>query len=173
MQAFMTGLMVLAGMILLAACANLGSLFAARAADRSREVALRLALGSSRWLILRQLFTEGLMLSLAGGAIGLLTGFLLLRGLNRWQPFPKYPVHIASAPDASVIVVVLLLTIASGFVFSAIPVRQTLRINAYEMVKSGSMERKRRRITLRDVWWSPKFPFARFWSLRRWWPFVE
>lgn len=151
MQAFMTGLMVLAGMILLAACANLGSLFAARAADRSREVALRLALGSSRWLILRQLFTEGLMLSLAGGAIGLLTGFLLLRGLNRWQPFPKYPVHIASAPDASVIVVVLLLTIASGFVFSAIPVRQTLRINAYEMVKSGSMERKRRRITLRDV----------------------
>lgn len=151
MQAFMTGLMVLAGMILLAACANLGSLFAARAADRSREVALRLALGSSRWRILRQLFTEGLMLSLVGGAIGLLTGFLLLRGLNRWQPFPKYPVHIASAPDASVIVVVLLLTIVSGFVFSAIPVRQTLRINAYEMVKSGAMDRARRRITLRDV----------------------
>ena len=53
-RAFMAGLMLLAGLILLAACANLGSLFAARAADRAKEVALRLALGSRRGLILRQ-----------------------------------------------------------------------------------------------------------------------
>jgi predicted permease len=81
----------------------------------------------------------------------LLTGFLLLRGLSRWQPFPKYPVHIPVAPDANVIVAALLLTIASGFLFSAIPVRQMFRISAYEMVKSGGTERARRRITLRDV----------------------
>ena len=84
-SAFLTGLMLLAGLILLAACANLGSLFAARAADRSREVALRLALGSSRSRILRSVFTEAMLISLAGGASGSWGSVLLLRALSVWS----------------------------------------------------------------------------------------
>src|ERR1700760_868795 len=68
-RAFMAGLMLLAGLILLAACANLGSLFAARAADRAKDVALRLALGSPRALILRRMLTEAVAVSIVGGII--------------------------------------------------------------------------------------------------------
>jgi predicted permease len=148
---FLTGLMLLAGLILVAACANLGSLFAARAADRSREVALRLALGASRGRILRQLFTEATMISLIGGAVGLWGGVVLLRALSAWQPFPKWPVHVPVTPNATVYGVALLLTLASGFLFGAVPVRQILRTDPYELVKAGSTGKVGRRITVRDM----------------------
>jgi predicted permease len=147
----MTGLMLLAGLILLAACTNLGSLFAARAADRSREVALRLALGAGRLRILRQLFTEAILISLVGGAAGLLGSVVLVRALSLWQPFTKYPIHLQVKPDANVYGVALLLALASGLLFGAVPVRQVLRTDPYEIVKSGSLGRVGRRITVRDL----------------------
>jgi predicted permease len=150
-QAFLAGLMLLAGLILLAACANLGSLFAARAADRSREVALRLALGSSRKRILRGLFTEAGLISLVGGAVGLWASVLLLRWLSVWQPFGNFPVHTPVNPDASVYAVALLLTFVSGLLFGSVPISQVLRTNPYEVVKSGSVARVGRRITARDA----------------------
>ena len=150
-KAFMTALMSLAGLILLAACANLGSLFAARAADRSREVALRLALGASRARILRQLFTEAILLSVAGGVVGLWGSVALLSGLSAWQPFSKWPVHVPVNPDAYVYGVALLLTLASGFLFGAVPVRQVFHTDPYEIVKSGSLARVGTRITIREL----------------------
>jgi predicted permease len=149
-RAFLAGLMLLSGLILLAACANLGSLFAARAADRSREVALRLALGSSRTRILRGLFTEAILIALAGGAAGLAGSIVLLRALSAWHPFPRWPVHLSVNPDANVYAMALLLALVSGFLFGAVPVRQVLHTNPYEVVKSGSNPRPGRRISLRD-----------------------
>jgi predicted permease len=148
---FVAGLSLLAGLILLAACANLGSLFSARAADRSREVALRLALGSSRKRILRQLFTEAGLISLAGGAVGLLGSEFLLRWLSTWQPVSGAPVHIPVTPDAKLYVVALLLALVSGFLFGIVPVRQVLRTNPYEIVKAGPSARMGRRVTVRDI----------------------
>jgi predicted permease len=150
-KAFFSGLMLLAGLILLAACANLGSLFAARAADRSREVALRLALGSTRRRLLRQLFTEALMVSLIGGALGVWGSVMLLHGLRVWQPMPRYPMHMPVTPDATVYLVAFLLAVVSGLLFGAVPVRQVLQASPYEIIKSGSMGHLGRRVSLRDV----------------------
>ena len=67
-RGFLAGVLGLAGIVLLAACANLGSLFAVRTADRMREIAIRMAIGSSRWRIVRQILAEAIVISLLGGA---------------------------------------------------------------------------------------------------------
>ncbi|HEY1985443.1 MAG TPA: ABC transporter permease [Terracidiphilus sp.] len=151
-RAFMSGLMLLAGLILLAACANLGSLFAARAADRGKETALRLALGSRRGTIMRQMLTEAVMVSLAGGAAGLAGGLLILRFLSAWQPIPDIPINVPVNPDAGTYFVALLLALASGLMFGMVPVRQVLRSDPWQMIRTGmSSASAKRRFTLRDV----------------------
>ncbi len=150
-RAFLTMLMLLASLILLAACANLGSLFAARAADRTKEIAMRLSLGSSRKRILRQFLTEAVIISLVGGGAGLAGGIVLLRWLSAWQSLPTFPIHIPVNPDAKVYGVTLLLSLASGLIFGMVPVRQVLRVNPYEAIKAGSTGTIGRRVTTRDI----------------------
>jgi len=151
-RAFMAGLMLLAGLILLAACANLGSLFAARAADRAKEVALRLALGSRRGRILRQLLSEALLVSLAGGAIGLAGGVEILKVLSSWNPFPDTPIHVPASPDVRTYAVALPLAVASGLLFGMVPVRQVFRADPWQVIHTGtSGAGALRRFTLRDL----------------------
>ncbi|HEY3707616.1 MAG TPA: ABC transporter permease [Terracidiphilus sp.] len=151
-KAFMAGLMGLAGLILLAASANLGSLFAARAADRGKEVALRLALGSKRGLILRQLLTEAVMVSLAGGVLGLGGGIVLLRLLSAWQPIPDIPINVPVNPDSRTYAVALGLALFSGLLFGIMPVRQVMRSDPWQVIRTGqSVAGTMRRLTLRDV----------------------
>jgi predicted permease len=150
-RAFLSGMMLLAALILLAACANLGNLSAARAADRSREIALRLALGSSRRRILRQLLTEAMLVSLMGGATGLLGAVVLLRWLSVWQPISSFPANVPVNPDVRVYAVAVLLSLVSGLLFGIVPVRQVLRTDPWQAVKAGSVDAIGRKLNLRDL----------------------
>jgi predicted permease len=151
-RAFMAGLMLLAGLILLAACANLGSLFAARSADRAKETAMRLALGSRRGMILRQMLTEAVLVSLAGGAVGLAGGVVILRFLSTWQPIPDTPINVPVNPDAGTYIVALLLALGSGLLFGMLPVRQVLRADPWQVIRTGAAGVGGvRRLTMRDV----------------------
>src|SRR5882724_6697820 len=97
------------------------SLFAARASDRIRELALRVALGASHWRLVRQLMTEAMVVSLIGGAAGLVIASLLLGGLNRWDsPYGRLEVNV----DARVYFVALTWTLISAVFFGIVPARQ-------------------------------------------------
>ena len=135
-RGFLYSVTVLALLVLAAACANLASLFAARVADRSRELALRVALGSSRRRLVRQLLTEALTVSLMGGAAGLAGAHLLLGLLNRWHRLEE--AHLVLSVDARLYLAGLVLTVGSALLFGMVPARQVWRSSPLEMIKSGS-----------------------------------
>ena len=135
-RGFLYSVTALALLVLAAACANLASLFAARVADRSQELALRVALGSGRRRLLRQLLTEALLVSLAGGAAGLLGAALLLGVLNRWHRLQE--AHLVLSVDARLYLAGLALTVGSALLFGMVPARRAWRSSPLEMMKSGS-----------------------------------
>lgn len=108
LNGFLTGVMVLAGIVLLAACANLGSLFALRTMDRTREIAIRVAIGSNRWRIFRQVLIEALLVAIFAGAVACVLAWLALTGLANWRPPTPFPFKFLVLPQASLIVVALL-----------------------------------------------------------------
>ena len=148
-RGFLWSVTVLALLVLAAACANLATLFAARTADRSRELALRVALGSSRRRLVRQLLTEAVMVSLMGGAAGLAGADLLLGVLNRSRPFVG---SLTVSVDVSVYLAGLALTLGSALLFGLAPAWQTWRSSPLQMMKSGGADAMRlRRFALRDL----------------------
>jgi predicted permease len=136
-RGFLEGVTALALLVLVAACANLASLFAARAADRSRELALRAALGASQWRLMRQLMTEALLLSTLGGAAGLVVAGLLLSGLDRWEsPYG----HVAVSVDARVSLAALTFSLVSALLFGLLPARQVWQSSPLPAMKGGTAE---------------------------------
>jgi predicted permease len=146
---FLYSVTALALLVLVAACANLASLFAARVADRSPELALRMAVGARGWQLVRQLMTEAMVLSLLGGAAGLVTAALLLGALNRWQS--SYG-HLAVDVDARVYLVALAFALISTLLFGIIPARQVWQSSPLRAMKGGAAEQElQRRFGLRDL----------------------
>jgi len=151
-RGFLAGVMVLAGIVLLAACANLGGLFAARTADRAREIAIRMALGSSRWRILRQLLVEAFVISILGGAFACGLSWMALTGLASWHPPTRYPMKFFVLPQPSLILMAFLISVVAGVVFGMMPLRQIFKTDPNEAIKSGgSQSYAGRRWALRDV----------------------
>jgi predicted permease len=148
-RGFLYSVTGLALLVLVAACANLASLFAARASDRSRELGLRVALGASDWRLVRQLMTEAMVVSLIGGTAGLVTASLLLGVLNRWDsPYG----HLAVNVDARVYVVALILTLISALFFGIVPARQAWQSSPLQAMKSGPVDSMPlRRFASRDL----------------------
>lgn len=145
-------IMLLAFLVLFAACANLAGIFAARAADRSGELAIRLAIGSSRWMVLRQLIIEAILVSVAGGLLGSLCARLALGVLSHLRLTGDFPNHFPIFPDARVYLAALTLSVASGLLFGLLPGRQVWQTDVMQTIKSGCLHAEGfRRFALRDV----------------------
>ena len=125
--AFMSGVLLLAILVVIASSTNLASLLAARVIDRAREIAIRLSLGASRLRIARQLLVETAALAVLGGAGGLALAVVVLRLLTSWRlPLP-IPVRFLVTPDAWVFVFAFGVTVAAGLLAALAPLRRAWR----------------------------------------------
>ena len=137
-RGFLAGVMGMAALVLLAACANLGSLFSSRMTDRAKELGIRLAIGSSRGRILRQLLTESVLVALGGGIAASLGSAALLNGLARWRPnFDELPVQFLVQPDWTVFAFSALLALGTGILFGLIPARQVWKTDPNQTLKAA------------------------------------
>jgi predicted permease len=149
---FLYSVNALALLLLSAVCVNLAAAFSARAADRRRDLALRVALGSSRVRLVRQLLTEALLITAIGGAGGLAAARLLMAALNQWPALLGWEVdRLDLDVDPRVYIAGLALTVVSALLIGMVPARQAWTGSPLQMVKNGPIDPTRRGLSLRDL----------------------
>ncbi|HEY6263258.1 MAG TPA: ABC transporter permease, partial [Candidatus Acidoferrum sp.] len=123
-------LMATTGAVLLIACANLANLLLVRGSARTKEIAIRLAIGATRWQIIRQLLIESVTLSFLGGMAGLALAFWADRALmGVYLPSDSNGLNISSAPDLRILLFTFTVTILTGIIFGLVPAMQTTKPN--------------------------------------------
>jgi predicted permease len=128
-------LMAVVALVLLVACFNVANLSLARAAGRQREVALRVALGASRWRIVRQLLTESTLLSLLAGGAGLLLAWWTMGLISSQRILSELPVQLSIGLDRRVLAFATLLSLATGLLFGLAPALHSLRFGQYRALR--------------------------------------
>jgi predicted permease len=149
--AFTLGVLGLATLVLFAACANLASLLTARAADRQREIAIRLSIGAKRGRVVRQVLTETLVLSLTGGAAGCGLVLVLSQVLSAWHAPMDFPVQVNVNPDWRVFLFAFAVSIVAGALFGSAPAWRASKTDTNAVLKGSITSWGRRRLAFRDV----------------------
>lgn len=120
-------LMGIVALVLLIACGNVANLLLVRAAGRQKEIAVRLALGAARRQIVRQLLVESVMLSLAGGAVGVALAWSGAKALLGFLPQSSTPLGFSAVPDGRILLFNFAVALATGLIFGLIPAMQSTR----------------------------------------------
>jgi predicted permease len=144
-------LMAVAGMVLLIACVNLAGLLLARAADRRKEIAVRLALGASRLRLIRQMLMESTLLSLAGGVAGLLLAQWITDLLVAWRPPVNVPVFPPLTLDVRVLIFTMGVSMLAGLLFGLAPAWQATGGDLTPALKNETPVTRFRRWHARDM----------------------
>jgi predicted permease len=141
----------LTGLVLLIACSNVASMLLARALSRRREVATRLAVGASRFRIVRQLLTEGLMLALIAAAASMPLTLAVIGLLSTFQPELPIPIVLELRADPRVFAFSLLLSALTTMAFALMPALQSTRFQLAPALHGANATSDRRRVWLRQA----------------------
>lgn len=146
-------LMCMVGLVLVIACFNVANLLVARAIARQKEIAVRLAIGASRTQLVRQLLVESVLLSTAGGALGILLSIWTIRALLRFVPNDSTPLLLRAEPDLRILAFNLTLAVITGIVFGLAPALQSTRFDTWNTLKDavGAVTGSGSAVTIRKV----------------------